>query len=535
MVLRKFRSVSVILPFLLLSAIISPKFVAAQDLSRTIIPITSLSLKAKRNFPSSVSWSSLVPKIAPALESDFGTGFCLDPDCRFVATNYHVAAIARPHKIKGERVMQRYLATGPDDEGATTNEIFSDRPLKYTLSRDLAIFELRHPLPHHHGIAFSLRDLELDEQVDIYCFPKSANPVRDLQQFHGSFKGTTTQGFLAFEYSSANGKSIRGGASGGLVVDSESHQAVGILSRAGLGKNGKEVALAVSTKALADFVNKVQPWLAQSLFPSASRETISPASADLYPKFVRPPLADSLQHRVEEPPEVKVLRAKAQALANGMRNFVAVQTYSWGSRNNSPAAMAEYEVQVLEGFQRFRVYPDGKKELQNVPFPALNNAVVPGGEWSEFPQMVGSELHLRIHQAADAVVSGRRIKVFQYTADVEDGVCIFKSVRDYGLFEAGKIVTISCYGEVWTDENLNILRISQHLELSGKWKAYESVVTYGWLRRAGEVSRLIPLTISTQAEFKSNLYWCRGVFTNYRVFDSQSRILANDYVQSLPP
>jgi hypothetical protein len=41
------------------------------------------------------------------------TGLCLDPACRFIGTNYHVAMMARPRKIRGERVVQLYLATGP--------------------------------------------------------------------------------------------------------------------------------------------------------------------------------------------------------------------------------------------------------------------------------------------------------------------------------------------------------------------------------------------------------------------------------------
>lgn len=537
MISSKAFSGFIIAPFLVLANLtLLNSDVSGQDVSSTVLPITAFKLKLKKS-----SIPSLMPKIAPAIEEDFGTGFCLDPECRLIVTNYHVAANARPRRINGQEVIRRYLATGPDDEGATLNDYLSERPLKFTLSRDLAIFELRHPIPQHHGIAFSLNDLELDQQVDIYGYPvranyghAGANPIRSLVRFPALFKGFTTAGFLAFEY---EGKPIRGGASGGIAVDSKTHQIVGVLSRVGLGKNGKDVALAVPIQSLSDFVSKVQPWLANKIFPTAKEQPISPDLADLYPQFQWPTAKGSLQHRPEEPPAVKALRSKAQALADSVRNFVAVQTFSWGYGDNAPAAMAEYEVQVLEGFQRFREYPNGKKELQNVPFPPVNTVVVPGGEWSELPQMVGSELHLKIHQAPDTVVNGRRTKVFQYVADVEDGVCVLKTVRDYGFFDTSKIVTIPCHGEVWTDDDFNILRISQHLELAGKWQDYESVVNYGWLRLADNTPRLAPLTISTQAEFKNKVYWCRGLFTNYRMFSSQTKILSatNNNVQSLPP
>jgi hypothetical protein len=242
-----------------------------------------LKLKVKKkSLPSSASWSGLIPRIAPALETDFATGFCVDPECRLIGTNYHVAVMAQPRKIKGQKVIQRYLATGPDDDGATTNDILSERPLKYTLSRDLAISELRHPLTHYHGLTYNLDDLQLDQPVDIYGFPQeSISPIRSLLQFRGVFKGKTTAGFLAFEYSLANGRPIRGGASGGLVIDSKSQQVVGILSRVGLGTNGKSVVLAVPVQSLADFVSKVQPWLAGKIFPSATMQAISPVLADL--------------------------------------------------------------------------------------------------------------------------------------------------------------------------------------------------------------------------------------------------------------
>jgi hypothetical protein len=221
-----------------------------------------------------------------------------------------------------------------------------------------------------------------------------------------------------------------------------------------------------------------------------------------------------------------VLRSKAQLLADSIRNFIAVQTVAWGSGNKAPAAEAAYEVRVLDGNQRFREYPNGVKEFQNLPFPRLDNAVNTGVEWAELPQMVGTKPRMRVHQAPDVVVDGRRMKVFQYRADVEDGVCNFRSIFDFDFFAIKKDVTVACYGEVWTDQETNILRISQHLENYGWWKHYQSVVTYGWLRMKDGTSRLVPLTIYTQAERGKRVYWCRGRFVNYQVFGSRVKMAA---------
>jgi len=166
--------------------------------------------------------------------------------------------------------------------GATVNDGPSVSPLKYTLSRDLAVFELRYSLPHHHSVPFSLDDLHL--QVDIFTYPKEAiSPFRSLLQFHRTFKGQTTTGLLALDYGLSADKAIHPGASGGIVVDTKTHHIVGVLNA--VGGNGEPIALAGSV--LVTFVSKALPCLTQSIFPSTMG--ISLVSADLYPKFVPPP------------------------------------------------------------------------------------------------------------------------------------------------------------------------------------------------------------------------------------------------------
>jgi hypothetical protein len=462
-------------------------------------------------------------RLALGVEATFGTGFCLDAPCRFIGTNYHVAAMAQPHKIRGETVVQRYLASGPEDDGATVNDVPASGPMKYTLIRDLAIFELRHPLRHHHGLTFALGELHVGQRVDIYVYPKEPfDPLRRLRRFVGTYRGETRTGLLAFNYGLSSGETIRPGSSGGIVVDGDTRQIVGVLN--GVDRDDEAIALAVPIQSLADFVSKVQPFLAQSVFSSTTK--ISPVSADLYPKFI-PPSADVPRHRLAEPYDVTVLREKAQFLADSMRNFIAVQRLDWGSGDQEPAAHAVYEVRVIDGLQRFRSYPEGKRELEEIPSPPLNQSIVPAVEWSELPEMVGTELRLKVHQAPDATVNNRRMKIFQYYAAVEDAICRFRYSMDYILFKSNKTVTAACYGEVWTDDDANIIRISEHYELPGGRKIYHVVVTYGWLKRAGELPRLVPLTILAETRDKKHIDWCRGQFTDYQVFSSRVRIIAN--------
>jgi hypothetical protein len=479
---------------------------------KTVLPISNIKLGRQ--------------DIRLALKRKSGTGFCLDFTCRFVVTNYHVASFVIPKKIKGERVLHHYLATGPDDEDATMNYGQYSKPQKYTLGRDLAIFELRRPLYHYHGVGFSLAELTMGQEVDIYVCPNTdvIGSSDKVVRFHGSYKGVMITGLLAFDYSLSDGKSIMPGASGGIVVDSASQQIVGVLNA--LAKNGEAMAVAVPISALADFLSKIEPALAATLFPS-DKGAISPTLMDFYPKFVPLITPHKLERRPDESENVKTLRSKAQLLVNSMRNFIAVETFEWGKKNNPAAAASAYEVQVIDGQQQFRLYPDGKKRFNDIPFPPLDSTFVSGGEWSELPEMVGKELHLKINQAADATIETKRIKVFQYHADVEDQVCTWDTIDDFGLFETRKTANVACYGEVWTDDDLNILRISLHYELPGKWKDYMSVVTYGWLSQADKAPQLIPMTMSAQVAYGKTMHWCRGRFINYKVFSTQVKITSN--------
>ncbi|MGB8475423.1 MAG: serine protease, partial [Candidatus Acidiferrum sp.] len=479
--------------------------------------------------------SSFVPGlpagIDPGLQvgAELGTAFCLDPDCRLLGTNYHVAASARLRKINGRKVIRQYLATGPQDHDATWN-VVAGVPMAYAVSRDLAILELRDPLPHHHGLTFSLDELEHGERVDIYGYPwEGYFRHRKLLRFSATFRGKTASGILIFDYQLDRGKPLRGGASGGIVVDSKTGQIVGILARVA-NAIGPE-ADAVPVQSLAEFVRKVRPFLAHQIFRSS--ELVSPLPGDIYSKYAPSPdfysrfvptHQEGLQHRPAEPEEVALLRTKAQALLDSMQSFIAVQSFAWGSGNQEPKLQTNFEVRVIYRDQRYRWYPDGKKELKELPRPPLRHWVVPGDDWSELPRMIGTALDLRVHQAPDVDVNKHRMKIFQYEANAEDEACRFARLNDYGFFTHKQERIVSCYGEVWTDDKTNILRISQTMELPRHWGTYQVVVTYGWLQRTDEPPRLIPVTFYSQLRGEKRVDWCRGQFTDYREFIVKAKL-----------
>ena len=198
-------------------------------------------------------------------------------------------------------------------------------------------------------------------RADIYAYPFNWNPKRGLVHWHGKFIGKTRQGLLAFSYEEGR---VRGGASGGIVVDSKTKKIVGILNGVGEGKD--RIALAVPVKELSGFVTRAQPYLQATLFPKTV--FVSPVASDLYPPYVWP-RAENLSQRPVEPPEVVRLRLAAQHLADSMSNFTATETFAWGRDNREPEVTDAYETLILDGWQRWR-RQGNKKFYDNVPFPA---------------------------------------------------------------------------------------------------------------------------------------------------------------------
>jgi hypothetical protein len=448
----------------------------------------------------------------------FGTGFCLDEDCRFVGTNYHVAKVMGEYiRIKGVFSAHRYLDSGPHDKGSQDLS-FADGSgsLRYNPVHDLAIYEMQHPLKQFHGTHFDSDGLENSPEVDMYAFPFRLNPKRGLVRWHGKFMGKTQYGLLAFQYEEGR---VRGGASGGIVVDSKSKKIVGILSS--IGEGGDRLAFAVPVNELEGFVARTQPYLQAALFPKTV--FVSPVAADLYPPYVWPH-ATGLSARSMDTYEVIKLRFTAEALADSMRNFTATETFSWGRGSQEPEFSDAYETLIVDGEQRWR-RGGGKKFYDSVPFPPLDGSIVSGGEWSWLPEMLGADMHVKIHQAPDALLGGRTIHVFQYAASAEDRVCLFRSVVSYGPVTHGASRFYDCHGEAWVDKEGVILRISQAIELTGPWYRWWGVMTYGCLEKDGR-RFFIPVTIATQAEHK-NIYWCRSLFTDYGMFDVKTRMLVS--------
>jgi len=455
-------------------------------------------------------------KLLAPIALKFGTGFCLDPECRFVGTNYHVAKVMGKYvRIKGVFSEQRYLDSDPNDAGAQAVNLNFGGSLTYTPAHDLAIYEMRRPLKHFHGIGFNTDDLRDGFDADIYAYPFNWNLRRKLVCWHGKFMGKTLLGLLAFKYEEGR---VHGGASGGIVVDSKTKKIVGILN--GVGDNNERIALAVPVKELEDFVIRAQPYLQATLFPKTV--FVSPVAKDLYTPYVWP-RSELFSQRPQETPETVELRRKAEHLADSMHNFTATETFAWGHDNREPDATDAYETLIVDGAQRWHHRGSKKFYDENVPIPALEYSITPGAEWSYLPEMVGTKLRLKIHQAPDAVVGGRTIHVFQYVARAEDGVCRLRQATAYGLFGSGKTSSYDCHGEVWLDESGTILRISETMDLSGQAYRWWGVMTYGWLEKDGKQYR-VPVTIVEELD-RDKTYWCRGMFTDYEMFGAKTRLL----------
>ena len=448
----------------------------------------------------------------------FGSGFCLDPECRFIVTNYHVARLMGKHfSIEHDPVVERWLASGPNDEGATAEGF---NPL-----HDLAVAELKRSLNRKgfHGLPYNredVQDLAFDQDVDIYTFPLELNPKRKLQHFHGKYIGVNQNGLLVFSYE-PNPQRLRGGASGGLIVDGKG-RVMGVFARIAFNRNN--IVLGVPVEVLSAFVSKIQPYLAATLFPKTA--FIPPVEPDFYPEWVPPRPDGRLERRRVEPPDVQMFRQKAQDVVNSMRGLISVESFEWGhgSAANDPQAIGYYEVRTFDGYQHYRKYPDGKKELDHVPWPPLTFAIEPGAAWSYTPKIVAKELDLRIRRAPDIIWKGQTLRVFQYHGAMEDRVCGFDYETDFIIMIHHHIEFYDCSGEAWTDQDENIVRISEDYYMADSQTKVRMIVTFGWTDIVGE-RFLVPATLSLETKGASGIHWCRGQFTDYQQYRSTARLV----------
>lgn len=450
----------------------------------------------------------------------FGSGFCLEPECRFIVTNYHVAeAMGRHFSVHHDHVVQRWLASGPNDEGATEEG--------YNPLHDLAILELQRSLSHKgfHGLPYNTeppQELTLGQQVGIYSFPLERNPKRKLQYFQGRYIGMNQDGLLAFSYD-PNPAHVRGGASGGLIVDSRG-RVMAVLAQNAV--NAENLVMGVPVNVLSSFVSKIQPYLAARLFPKTI--FVPPVEPDFYPRWAPPQPDRRLERRPVEPPDVQLLRLKAQDVVNTMRSLISVESFEWGydSATSDPKDIGYYQVRTYDGYQHFREYPDGKKEMGEVPWPEdMTDVISPGNAWSYAPKLVAKQTDLRIRRAPDVLWKGQKLRVFQYLGAKEDRVCEFDDQTDYVVFVHHDIESYDCFGEAWTDQEENLIRISENYRMPNSRSDLRLIVTFGWADIAGERVR-VPLTIWMQVVDKSHVDWCRGQFTNYQQYRSTVRLLS---------
>jgi hypothetical protein len=58
------------------------------------------------------------------------------------------------------------------------------------------------------------------------------------------------------------------------------------------------------------------------------------------------------------------------------------------------------------------------------------------------------------------------------------------------------------------------------------WESYRIVLTYDWFTWPDEPPKRVPVTIFTEGVNGRHDYWCRGYFTDYRMYGAKAKLLA---------
>ena len=462
---------------------------------------------------------------AKGLITQFGTAWCLDAGCSLWTTNYHVAKVVAPTKIWGAKIVGLYLATGPEDNDAVWLPTTYGQWLRFNPLRDVALLALARPLaPATPAPVFATDKLTPGEEALVYAHPggkRVALPLRFMQ---------VTGGLLEFSMS----YKAAGGLSGGMVTDKRG-QILGMMS--GI---VEDHALVVPVWSIADALRRFLPELYAKLFPAgvetppefhgssslspelkAALGGLSPApilSAAYLEEGLGEPFAElpprpmSLTSSRDEPTEIGELRRRARAMWAGIANLAALETLRFKAANQRQELVWMHELSVVSDRLVFRSIDDGQQS-DKIEFPR-RRAVIPGAEWRELPRMVGGEPKLRFEEVGMRAVEGHRFRIFRYQAAAEDGVCFIRYRQGNVLSAHDDHFQVACRGEVWTDSELNIVRITQELEIpKGKtaMRVLQLSMLYGWFDR-----ELVPVDMLVRATIAGRPCTAQAHFSNYR-------------------
>jgi hypothetical protein len=461
------------------------------------------------------------------LETKWGSGWCVDAGCSLLATNYHVARGGLPRKVDGVKVRRVALATGPDDYGAVWVVTTYDKWLRYNPLNDVALISLSRPLlPGTAAASFYADDLRPGQELVVHGFPSGGKQEAIAAEFL-----QMADGLLELSL----GTEAPAGLSGSMVADQQG-RVVGMLSFVTDGR-----AFAVPLWSIAEAIRKFHPALHSQLFPDglhkpaafqasmALDRDLAAAIGGSNPAPALPlasmedglgqPFPDPVMHSArlfnvrETPADILELRHRAQQMFRQMDNFRALQTLRL-STEGKPELTWLQEVYVESDNLVFRDVDDGQL-MRAVAFPHRQRSVVPGGEWRHLPQIVADELKgARVEEIGTKDVGGEWVRVFHYQASAEDQVCWFRFRTTHVFWSHDRQFPVACRGEIWTDGGLNVLRISQELEVrehNVPMQSLQLAVLYGWLG-----PDLVPVDMVVEGAIAGHM--CRAVahFSNYR-------------------
>ncbi len=204
---------------------------------------------------------SVAPRIEPAqlvsrvegrpsvLEKAFGTGWCLNRECDWVITNYHVVKVTGGHpSVKGVKATQIAMATGEHDQGARPIPT-AFGAMTFTCVRDIALIKLHESLSRTgmHAVPFYTGDLLPGQSVTVVGYPGG-----NLEAISGKFVEEFDDGELHFDLS----QEVSRGISGGLVLD-EFGRAIGMVY--GIPPGNAKSVYAVPVWSVAEFLHGVSP------------------------------------------------------------------------------------------------------------------------------------------------------------------------------------------------------------------------------------------------------------------------------------
>ena len=459
-----------------------------------------------------------------------GNGICIDERCSVVATAYHIQmALGRANLGVVGRRTTKVLSLANDSDSNKTDVPAGKKTLSYNIANDVSFVYTKKPVHHKSGVPYSYQ-FYVGQKVEVAGYYENKFETTEAHIIGANVP--LIMGKAQLQENLVLDINLKPGRSGSAVLDQRGNLlGMIILTGAIKSKTGDLTAsVALPVRTIARALLRLDPCLGSVVFNDIPEEEPRPLEASFVvyqdndlPDGTSPVIPELSAGPSDVPDPVGKLRAKAEAAANLMVNFIAKQCLVQGTQK--PLC---HELSSVEGQQTYRELK--RKDKLGKPttfFPIQKHGIWTQADWLDtLGEIAGNSWIFQ------GVVNGHYL--FSFKSAVEDDRCYYEEYSQGGipLFGGGRPVwkgSVACFEQILTDTDFNVLSVFTEMRPPEDCltQFLQTVIYYDWTKLEGiKAPILLPIRerITAKVQGQKDLWYSNVTWTEYKEFRASHRI-----------